>query len=96
MVIIPPIVINPFFIAATAISGWQHVRMQRPSVMRNPQFAIMVFCPVMILITALNGRENASHHPNPWVSLALLLIGIAALAFVWRQNRLVPPRQRIK
>jgi hypothetical protein len=96
MVIVPPILINPFFIAAAAISGWQHVRMQRASVVRNPQFAMMVFCPAMMVITLLNGRDNANHHPNPWVSLAMLLIGVAALTFTWRQNRLVPPRQRIR
>ncbi len=96
MFVVPPIVINPFFIASVAFSGWQHVRMQRANPIFSQQFGMMAVCPVLMLITAFNGRVTQSHQPNPWVSLVMLLLGIAALVMTLRQNRLVPPRRRIE
>jgi peptidoglycan/LPS O-acetylase OafA/YrhL len=94
MIVISPFFINPLFIAAMVFSGWQHVRLQRPNPVLNRQFATMVFCMVMMLVTIQNNRDNPTHHPNPWVSLVLLLLGIVVLTLAVRQNRMVPPRRR--
>jgi len=90
MVTVSPFITNTLFIAVVALSGWQHVRMQRPNPILNMQFGMMILGVVMMLVVTFCNTVT------PWISLVFLLIAVAALLIVWRQNRMVPPRRPIE
>jgi hypothetical protein len=90
MIVISRFFIIPLFIAAAAISAWQLVRMGRDNPLTGPQFWLVVFCIAMMLVVNLTERQGG----HPWPSLAFFLVASATLAYVIRQNRMVPPRER--
>lgn len=87
MIVIPKIVTNLLFIAVVVLSGWQHVRMRRANPILNAQFGMMILGIVMMLAVIFLNTATS------WTSLVFFLIAVAAMWFVWRQNRMVPPRR---
>ncbi len=90
MITISPIFIIPLFIAAAAVSCWQMVRIPRDNPITGMQFWVVVFCIVMMLLTIFLGRGD------PWYSAGFFAVAVATLLLVLRQNRMVPPRNRIE
>ncbi len=89
MITISPFFIIPFFIAAAALSAWQHVRMARANPFAGIQLWLMLFCIVMMLVVNFLDRRN----PNPWLTVLFFVVAVATFLFALRQNRMVPPRQ---
>lgn len=90
MITISPFFIIPFFIAAAALSAWQHVRIARVNPLVGIQLWLALFCIVMMLVVNLLDRRN----PNPWLTVLFFVAAVTTFLFALRQNRMVPPRQR--
>jgi hypothetical protein len=89
VITISPFFIIPFFIAAAALSAWQHVRIARVNPLTGIQLWMMLFCIVMMLVVNFLDRRN----PNPWLTVLFFVIAVTTFLFALRQNRMVPPRQ---
>ena len=72
------------------LSGHQHVRIAKPNPVRTSQFFMMIFCLILIVVIDLRNRDN------PWLSLGFFLVSLGSFAFMIRQRRFLPPRERLQ
>jgi drug/metabolite transporter (DMT)-like permease len=82
---IPTWVNNVMFLATCWLSGFQLVQLRRPNPVTNIQFAMIIFCLLMILVVALFNRVD------PWLSLGFFLVAGICLVTMIRQHRMLPP-----
>ncbi|HTI83360.1 MAG TPA: hypothetical protein VL614_23140 [Acetobacteraceae bacterium] len=92
MITISPFFIIPWFIAAAALSCWQHVQIARLNPFAGIQLWLVVFCIVMMLAVIFVGHGS----PNPWLTVLFFVVAVATFFIALRQNRMVPPRKRIE
>jgi Ca2+/Na+ antiporter len=89
MFFVPAWVTNVLLLITICLAGFQHVRLRRPNPVTNIQFVVMIVGMVMVLVVAFFNSENA------WVSLAFLAVAIGVLALTLRQQRVLPPMERL-
>jgi hypothetical protein len=87
MIFIPAWVSNVLLLITCCLCGYQHTQLGRPNPVMNIQFLMIVFCAVMIMITAIYA------HTNAWLSLAFMLIAFGCLGFIVHRHRMLPPNK---
>jgi hypothetical protein len=90
MIFIPGWISSTLLFITCVLSGYQHVRLRRPNPVTNLQFSMIVLSLVMILIITIYA------HTNVWLSLIFFVIAAGCLAFMLRQNRMLPPNRRFE
>ena len=92
MIIIPNWLINVLLLATAWLSGYQLVQLRLKNPIPSLQFAMVLFCLLMVLVVAVKNR----HNPNPWLSLAFFLIAVVNLTVMVRQHRFLPHRKPLE
>jgi hypothetical protein len=85
MFFIPGWISNILLFITIVISAIQHVVLKRANPVTNLQFFMIAFALVMILVITFHNRDN------PWLSLAFFAIAAGSLAYMIRQQRMLPP-----
>jgi hypothetical protein len=87
MIFISPYITNTLFLITCYLAGYQHVQLYKPNPLASLQFAMIVFCLLMMLGVAFYNDVN------PWLSFAFLVIAIVSLVWMIREHRMLPPRK---
>jgi hypothetical protein len=89
--IFAPIWITNFLLLGTCwLAGYQLMRLRRTNPIPTIQFAMVLFCLLLVMPVARYNRVN------PWLSLAFLLIALINLTVTIRQHRMLPPKKPLE